>query len=71
MWRPKTASVGLNVDAGRSHCCVFFLFFFSSLWHTFGSFLVTKDGNVNPFLLPFIQWENAEPAFTRLAAGYW
>lgn len=50
-----------------------FLFFFLPFGTllSFGSFLVTEDEHVNPSLLPFIQWENAEPAFTKLAAGYW
>lgn len=34
----------------------------------FDSFLVTKDENLNPFLLPFTLCENIEPGLSKLDA---
>lgn len=46
---------------------------FISTWHTseFDSFLVTKNENLNPSPLPSVWWENAKPAHTKLAVGFW
>lgn len=36
---------------------------------SFDSFLVTKDENLNPSLLPFMLWEDVEPALSKLDAA--
>lgn len=35
----------------------------------FDSFFITKDENLNPSLLPFMLWENVEPALSKLDAA--
>lgn len=65
MCRPKTASIDLTVDAGKSHCCLFFF----HLAYFFDSFFVTKDENLNPSLLPFMLWENFELVLSKLDAA--
>lgn len=66
MCRSKTISIYLNVDVGKKSLS-FFLPLGTLL--SFDSFLVTKDDNLNPSLLPFILWENAESVLSKLAAA--
>lgn len=65
--RPKTAIIDLNVVVGKKSLLSFFLPLGTLL--SFDSFLVTKDDNLNPSLLPFILWENVESVLSKLNAA--